>query len=93
MTDSQKEAYEWLKEHSYYRSKGVRCALELVSLVDELMSGNVEPVVRCGECKHQGKNKCPLVTVRFDVKPNGKIRKVLEQNYVRDDFWCKEGER
>lgn len=41
MTEKQKKAYEWIKAHDYYRSKGVRCALELVALIDELVSAGV----------------------------------------------------
>ena len=53
----------------------------------------VETIIRCIDCKKRNKKKCPLVMVRLDVRPDGKIREVLEQNHVPDDFWCKEGER
>lgn len=43
MTEKQLKAYEWIKEHDYYRSKGVRCALELVAFIDELIAMGVIP--------------------------------------------------
>lgn len=43
MTENQLKAYEWVKSHDYYRSKGVRCALELVSFIDGLISAGVIP--------------------------------------------------
>lgn len=44
MTENQLKAYEWVKEHDYYRSMGVRCALELVDFIDGLISkGVIEP--------------------------------------------------
>ena len=43
MTEKQKKAYEWLKAHDYYRSMGVRCGLELVELIDELIAMGVIP--------------------------------------------------
>ena len=44
MTEKQAKAYYWLKEHDYYHSKGVRCGLELVELIDMLIEiGIVEP--------------------------------------------------
>ena len=43
MTEKQKKAYEWLKAHDYYRSKGVRCGLVLVELIDELIAMGVIP--------------------------------------------------
>ena len=54
MTDNQRKAYEWAKEHSDYSSKGARCAHELVGLVDELMAAMLH-VVRCKDCEHQRK--------------------------------------
>ena len=41
MNEKQLKAYEWIKEHDYYRSRGVRCALELVGLIDELVAAGV----------------------------------------------------
>ena len=41
MTEKQLKAYTWVKEHDYYRSMGVRCALELVGLIDELVAAGV----------------------------------------------------
>ncbi len=41
MTEKQLKAYEWIKAHDYYRSMGVRCALELAGLVDELIAAGV----------------------------------------------------
>lgn len=43
MTENQLKAYEWVKEHDYYCSKGVRCALELVAFIDELIAMGVIP--------------------------------------------------
>lgn len=45
-------------------------------------------VVRCKDCKKRDTKKCPLVMVRLDVKTNGTIKEVLEQNYVDKDFCC-----
>ena len=56
-------------------------------------AADVVEVVRCKDCKKRGKKKCPLVMVRLNVKDDGKIKEVLEQNYVDKDFWCKDGER
>ena len=63
------------------------------AFLERIPDADVVPVVRCRECKHRNKQKCPLVMVRFDMKPNGKIKKVLEQNYVDEEFWCKDGAR
>lgn len=60
-------------------------------LVLDAPAADVALVVRCRECKRRNKQQCPLVMVRFDMKPNGKMKKVLEQNYVDDEFWCKDG--
>lgn len=68
-------------------------AAEVLREFDGIPAADVAPVVRCRECKHRNKQKCPLVMVRFDMKPNGKMKKVLEQNYVDDEFWCKDGAR
>lgn len=54
-------------------------------------AADVAPVVRCRDCKHRNKQECPLVMVRFDMRPNGAIKKVLEQNYVDEEFWCRDG--
>ena len=50
-------------------------------------------IVRCCDCKKRDTKKCPLVMVRFDQMPNGKIKEILEQNYVDEEFFCKDGER
>ena len=65
----------------------------LVNLIEQAPTIDAVPVVRCWECKHRNTKKCPLVMVRFDMKPNGKIKEILEQNYVDADFWCKDGKR
>jgi hypothetical protein len=41
MNEKQLKAYEWIKSHDYYRSMGVRCALELVDFIDGLISKGV----------------------------------------------------
>lgn len=66
-------------------------AVEMV--VSDTPTIDAVPVVRCKDCKHRNKKKCPLVMVRLDVKTNGTIKEVLEQNYVDEDFWCKDGKR
>ena len=43
MTEKQAKAYFWLKEHDYYRSMGVRCGLELVAFIDDLIAMGVIP--------------------------------------------------
>ena len=50
-------------------------------------------LVHCWECKKRNTKKCPLVMVRFNVMPNGRIKEVLEQNHVDGEFYCKSGER
>lgn len=81
MTDKQRQAYEWVKEHDYYRSKGVRCALELVGLVDELMAADVAPVVRCKDCKWPDRA----------VGVEGYW--LCNQRIVREDDFCSFGKR
>lgn len=51
------------------------------------------PVVRCKECKKRDQKKCPLVFIRFDIRRDGVIEEILEQNYVDENFWCADGER
>ena len=53
MTDNQRKAYEWAKEHSDYRSKGARCAQELVGFIDNLVASGVITLERKG-----GDGKC-----------------------------------
>lgn len=71
-------------------NEGAEMALGAIKSVP---SADVAPVVRCRNCKKRNKKKCPLVMVRFDMKTNGTIKEILEQNYVDEDFWCKDGER
>ena len=80
---------ELSKDAGFYRPiyEGVKNSVDSLPTIDAV------PVVRCKDCIHRNKKKCPLVMVRLDVKTNGTIKEVLEQNYVDEDFWCKDGEQ
>ena len=88
MTDNQRKAYEWAKEHSDYSSKGARCAHELVGLVDELMAAGAKPVVQCKDCKC---GKIPDMTIQADKYRLCGLYSSLP--IMRIDDFCSYGEK
>lgn len=55
----------------------------LLRLEENLISNDVAPIVRCKDCKHSIKY---LEQLGCESGP-------CAESFVRDDFWCKHGER
>ena len=69
--------------------QGVKYFNSVYNLIQKQPTADVVEVVRCKDCKHRGRWRCPMFTLAY----NERIDKYVGTNNTEDDGFCYRGEK